>query len=197
MSLPVLRPITSITFGLGPILIAFIACEKFCAGGLALPAKQAVWCVESRAVASNVRDLSSPVLHLLVRSNNTHPPRPFYSTELLFVRAAAAVGHSRCLAPRHAPHPIRRTLHPLILGCELLVIPQYTHTMESLTNDTATAFQSPLADAQFNFAASSSIISAIASRYLQQVNGWTIALTLLLCAITYDQCKTTTPRYTI
>jgi hypothetical protein len=61
--------------------------------------------------------------------------------------------------------------------------------MESLTNQTATAFQSPLADAQLKLATTTSLASGIVSRYLQQLNGWTIALSLLLVAITYDQRK--------
>lgn len=61
--------------------------------------------------------------------------------------------------------------------------------MEILTNETATAFQSPLADVQIKLAATSSLASGILSRYLEQLNGWTIALTLLLVAITYDQRK--------
>lgn len=59
--------------------------------------------------------------------------------------------------------------------------------MASLTNETAPIFQSPLADAQLRLAATSSLASGIVSRYLEQLNGWTIALTLLLLAITYDQ----------
>lgn len=59
--------------------------------------------------------------------------------------------------------------------------------MASLTNETTPIFQSPLADAQLRLAATSSLASGIVSRYLQQLNGWTIALTLLLGAITYDQ----------
>lgn len=64
-------------------------------------------------------------------------------------------------------------------------------TMESLTNHTAAAFESPLANAQIKVAATSSIASGVVSRYLQQLNGWTIALSLLLIAITYDQRKRT------
>ena len=68
--------------------------------------------------------------------------------------------------------------------------------MESLTNNSATAFQSPLADAQITLAATSSFASGIVSRYIQQLNVWTAALTLLLLAITYDQRKSSlyTPR---
>jgi hypothetical protein len=59
--------------------------------------------------------------------------------------------------------------------------------MESLTNDTATAFQSPVADGQLKVAGTTSFVASVLSRYLQQLNGWTIALTLILLAITYDQ----------
>lgn len=48
-----------------------------------------------------------------------------------------------------------------------------------------TAFVSPLANAQYAVPSS----SAFVDRILQQVNLWTISLTLLLVAITYDQCR--------
>jgi hypothetical protein len=59
--------------------------------------------------------------------------------------------------------------------------------MESLTNNTAAAFQSPVADGQLKVAGTTSFVASVVSRYLQQLNGWTIALTLILLAITYDQ----------
>jgi hypothetical protein len=61
--------------------------------------------------------------------------------------------------------------------------------MESLTSDNVTAaFQSPLADGQIRLAATTSFASALVSRYLDQLNIWTGLLTVLLLAITYDQC---------
>ena len=61
--------------------------------------------------------------------------------------------------------------------------------MESLTSDNVTAaFQSPLADAQLKLAATTSFASSLLSRYVEQFNVWTGLLTLILLAITYDQC---------
>lgn len=63
--------------------------------------------------------------------------------------------------------------------------------MESLTttNTTTDIFTSPLADAQLKLAATTSFATGLLSRYIEQLNIWTGALTLLLLAITYDQCS--------
>ncbi|KAJ9654043.1 RNA polymerase C-22 sterol desaturase [Neophaeococcomyces mojaviensis] len=48
-----------------------------------------------------------------------------------------------------------------------------------------TAFVSPAANAQYGFAQTSGFVE----RILEQLNFWSVALTLLLVAITYDQCS--------
>ena len=55
--------------------------------------------------------------------------------------------------------------------------------MATLTN--ATSFVSPAANANLRVAASFG--GSIIDRILSQINGWTIALTIVLLAISYDQ----------
>lgn len=49
------------------------------------------------------------------------------------------------------------------------------------------SFASPLADANAQFLGHPQIDSVLSSLY--QTSGWTIALTLLLVCVAYDQCK--------
>lgn len=68
----------------------------------------------------------------------------------------------------------------LPIGGRTSILPVIEQIME--VNNTA--FVSPLANAQYELPPSSGFVDRIA----QQVNFWTLSLTLLLLAITYDQC---------
>jgi sterol 22-desaturase len=65
--------------------------------------------------------------------------------------------------------------------------------MASLTN--ATSFVSPLANADLQIPTSHS--AAFLGRIAEQLNGWTIALTIVLLAVSYDQCSYKWQKYGI